>query len=51
MVNTFGSLAQSVFVFCLLPLLAALRGLTLQELPNYLAQGESSCRGPCCQLW
>jgi hypothetical protein len=39
-VNSIGSLGQSFFVFLLLPIMTALRGMSLTELPGYLAQGE-----------
>ena len=38
-VNSFGSLAQAVVVFLLLPGLAALRGINFTELPQYLTEG------------
>lgn len=38
-VNSFGSLAQAVAVFLLLPGLAALRGISFTELPQYLTEG------------
>ena len=41
-VNSIGSLGQSLFVFLLLPIMTALRGMSLADLPGYLAQGE--CR-------
>ena len=39
-VNSIGSLGQSFFVFLLLPIMTALRGMSITELPGYLAQGE-----------
>ena len=41
-VNSFGSLAQGLFVFLLLPAMTALRGMSVRELPGYLAQGVCS---------
>ena len=41
-VNSFGSLAQAVVVFLLLPGLAALRGINPTELPQYLTEGNGS---------
>ena len=38
-VNSFGSGAQAVCVFLLLPFLASLRGIPFNELPSYLAEG------------
>ena len=38
-VNSFGSLAQAVVVFLLLPGLAALRGISPGQLPQYLQEG------------
>ena len=40
-VNSFGSAAQAVFVFLLLPVLSRLRGISLSQLPAYLKQGTS----------
>ena len=44
-VNSVGSLAQCAFVFLLLPAMTSLRGLTLAQLPGYLADGAAA-RGP-----
>lgn len=41
-VNSFGSLAQAVVVFLLLPGLAALRGINPTELPQYLTEGNNA---------
>lgn len=41
-VNSFGSLAQAVVVFLLLPGLAALRGINPTELPQYLTEGNGA---------
>lgn len=41
-VNSFGSLAQAVVVFLLLPGLAALRGINPTELPQYLTEGNTA---------
>jgi hypothetical protein len=38
-VNSFGSAAQALVVFLLLPGLAALRGINVTELPQYLSEG------------
>lgn len=38
-VNSYGSLAQAVCVFLLLPVLTALRNVPLKQLPDYLYQG------------
>lgn len=48
--NSFGSAAQAVFVFALLPVITAARGMALGDLPGYLAAGWACCRGltpPC----
>ena len=42
-VNSFGSLAQAVVVFLLLPGLAALRGISPGQLPQYLQEGVGHC--------
>ena len=49
-VNSFGSGAQAIVVFLLLPGLAALRGIYPSQLPSYLAEGASCLRGitPAC---
>ncbi|CAL5218945.1 g696 [Coccomyxa viridis] len=49
-VNSFGSLAQAVVVFLLLPGLAALRGISFTELPQYLTEGFQCLTGttPAC---
>ncbi len=47
-VNSFGSLAQAVVVFLLLPGLAALRGISPGQLPQYLQEGGGHCL--CCFL-
>lgn len=39
-VNSVGSLAQALFVFLMLPLLTAARGMQAADLPAYLADGE-----------
>jgi len=38
-VNSYGSLAQAAFTLALLPVTVSLRGMSLGELPAYLAQG------------
>lgn len=38
-VNSFGSAAQALAVFLLLPGLAALRGINPTQLPQYLSEG------------
>ena len=38
-VNSFGSGAQAICVFLLLPFLASLRGISFAELPGYLNEG------------
>ncbi len=45
-VNSFGSLAQAVVVFLLLPGLAALRGINPTELPQYLTEGAGATPVP-----
>ena len=40
-VNSFGSAAQAGFVFLLLPVLCSLRGIDLQDLPQYLSAGKA----------
>ncbi|CAK0779329.1 hypothetical protein CVIRNUC_004745 [Coccomyxa viridis] len=49
-VNSFGSLAQAVVVFLLLPGLAALRGISPGQLPQYLQEGFQCLTGttPAC---
>lgn len=44
-VNTFGSWAQAVCTLLLLPVIAAQRGLQLEQLPEYLAQGARAFVG------
>ena len=44
-VNTWGSLAQAVFVVALLPVSAALRGQTLPQLAAYLREGAAALAG------
>ena len=49
-VNSWGSAAQAVFVFLLLPIITAARGMALGDLPGYLSAGWDCCRGltpPC----
>lgn len=49
-VNSFGSAAQAVFVFLLLPVITAARGMDFTDLPGYLSAGWQCCRGltpPC----
>eukprot|EP00197_Chlamydomonas_leiostraca_P007043 CAMPEP_0202860260 /NCGR_PEP_ID=MMETSP1391-20130828/2039_1 /ASSEMBLY_ACC=CAM_ASM_000867 /TAXON_ID=1034604 /ORGANISM="Chlamydomonas leiostraca, Strain SAG 11-49" /LENGTH=566 /DNA_ID=CAMNT_0049539403 /DNA_START=243 /DNA_END=1944 /DNA_ORIENTATION=- len=50
MVNSFGSLYQAGFVLLLLPVTTALYGMSLPELPQYLAEGARCFRGlaPAC---
>jgi len=45
-VNSFGSGAQAVCVFLLLPFLASLRGISFGELPTYLAEGARRALAP-----
>lgn len=49
-VNSVGSLAQALFVFLMLPLLTAARGMQAADLPAYLADGWACFRGltPSC---
>lgn len=49
-VNAFGSLAQAGFVLLLLPASAALHGLSMERLPEYVAQGSACLMGgaPSC---
>lgn len=49
-VNSFGSLSQAFFVLALLPVLTAARGMSLKELPQYLAAGWTCFLGgsPAC---
>lgn len=44
-VNTFGSLAQAMFVALLLPLLMVQQGLTMSQLPGYLVTGTRCLLG------
>ncbi|KAK9843738.1 hypothetical protein WJX81_004492 [Elliptochloris bilobata] len=44
-VNSFGSGAQAVCVFLLLPFLASLRGISFSELPAYLTEGAQCLMG------
>lgn len=48
--NSFGSLSQCVFVFLLLPAMTAIRGMSMRDLPGYLAEGWQCFRGitPSC---
>jgi len=46
-VNSFGSAAQAVVVFLLLPGLAALRGISPTELPQYLTEGTVDTSASC----
>ena len=41
MVNSFGSLFQSLFVLGFLPLISSLKGIPLFQLPAYIAEGFS----------
>lgn len=49
-VNSFGSLSQAAFVFVLLPLMTMARGMSLGDLPAYMANGFQCLRGltPAC---
>lgn len=38
-VNSFGSAAQALFVFLMLPVMSSLRGIPLSGLPAYIKQG------------
>ena len=40
-VNSFGSAAQALFVFLLLPVMSSLKGIPLSQLPAYLKEGKS----------
>ena len=40
-VNSYGSAAQALFIFLLLPVVSSLRGISLSQLPSYLNEGES----------
>ena len=42
-VNSFGSAAQALFVFLLLPVMSSLKGIPLSQLSAYLKEGESTC--------
>ena len=42
-VNSFGSAAQALFVFLLLPVASSLKGIPLSQLPAYLKEGASTC--------
>ena len=52
-VNSFGSGAQAICVFLLLPFLASLRGISFSELPGYLTEGALLFHGvkaaSCCK--
>lgn len=39
-VNSFGSAAQALFVLLLLPVLSSLRGIPIDQLPNYVREGK-----------
>ena len=39
-VNSFGSAAQALFIFLMLPVMSSLRGIPLSGLPAYIKQGE-----------
>ena len=41
-VNTFGSAAQALFVFLLLPVLSNLKGISFQQLPTYSKRGQGA---------
>lgn len=43
-VNSFGSAAQALFVFLMLPVIFSLRGIPLSGLPAYIKEGMV----PCC---
>ena len=48
--NSFGSIAQAVFVFALLPFITAARGMAVSDLPAYLSAGWQCVQGltpPC----
>lgn len=40
-VNSFGSAAQALFIFLMLPVMSSLRGITLSGLPAYIKQGRA----------
>lgn len=42
-VNSFGSAAQALFIFLLLPVISSLRGISISQLPGYLKEGEFIC--------
>lgn len=49
-VNSFGSAAQALFVFLLLPVASSLKGIPLSQLPAYLKEGTTCLLGgsPSC---
>ncbi|KAL3155525.1 hypothetical protein ABBQ38_011076 [Trebouxia sp. C0009 RCD-2024] len=49
-VNSFGSAAQALFVFLMLPVMSSLRGIPLSGLPAYIKQGTTCLMGgsPSC---
>lgn len=49
-VNSFGSGAQAICVFLLLPFLASLRGISFSELPGYLTEGRPHSCGETTAL-
>ena len=47
-VNSFGSAAQALFVFLMLPLVSSMRGILVSQLPNYVKEGEINSLLPYC---
>ncbi|KAA6419096.1 MAG: crt protein 1-like [Trebouxia sp. A1-2] len=44
-VNSFGSAAQALFIFLLLPVISSLRGISISQLPGYLKEGTTCLLG------
>ena len=44
-VNSYGSAAQALFIFLLLPVVSSLRGISLSQLLSYLKEGVSARAG------
>ncbi|DBB00298.1 TPA: hypothetical protein ACH3X1_014123 [Trebouxia sp. C0004] len=49
-VNSYGSAAQALFIFLLLPVISSLKGISLSQLPAYLKEGTTCLLGgsPSC---